>query len=200
MTPNEQTTKSKRLWIGLGAALLFCLCAVVAAVLVFRQAGRQLSNGFKTDPGSAAEAAHQITDYDLPPGYQEQMAMDLIFYSLVIIGPEDNGPTTQPVIMLAQFNQQGMNRQQMEQQVRQSFEQQVGQRGADMQLVETKKMEIRGEEAEVSIYEGTDAKGYVMRQLLASFPGKDGTGMLMIMGSPSGWDDALVNDFIDSLR
>lgn len=198
---NEPGNKNKWIWIGLGAALLFCCCAVLAAYLVFRQAGQTLQDGMKTDPESAAQAAHKIADYDLPPGYQEQMSMDILFYSFVIIAPDtDTQPTTSPLIMLAQFSQTGMDREQMEQQLRQAFEQQSGQRGADMQVVEVKNMVIRGEEVEVTIFEGTDTNGYVMRQLITSFPGKDGTAMLMIMGSPSAWDDNMIDDFIESIH
>ena len=198
---NEPGNKNKWIWIGLGAALLFCCCAVVAAILVFRQAGKTIEEGMKTDPESAAQAARKIADYDLPPGYQEQMSMDILFYSFVIIAPEtDTQTTTSPLIMLAQFSQAGMDRQQMEQQLRQAFEQQSGQRGADMQVVEVKNMVIRGEEVEVTIFEGTDTNGYVVRQLITSFPGKDGTAMLMIMGSPSAWDDKVIDDFIESIR
>ncbi len=198
---NEPGNKNKWIWIGLGAALLFCCCAVLAAILVFRQAGKTIQDGMKTDPESAAQAAHKIADYDLPPGYQEQMSMDILFYSFVIIAPDtDAQTTTSPIIMLAQFSQAGMDRQQMEQQLRQAFEQQSGRRGADMQVVEVKNMVIRGEEVEVTIFEGTDANGYVMRQLVTSFPGKDGTAMLMVMGSPSAWDDNLIDDFIKSIR
>lgn len=198
---NEPGNKNKWIWIGLGAALLFCCCAVVAAILVFRQAGKTIEDGMKTDPESAAQAARKIADYDLPPGYQEQMSMDIMFYSFVIIAPDtDAQATTSPIIMLAQFSQAGMDRQQMEQQLRQAFEQQSGQRGADMQVVEVKNMVIRGEEVEVTIFEGTDTNGYVVRQLITSFPGKDGTAMLMIMGSPSAWDDKVIDDFIESIR
>ena len=198
---NEPGNKNKWIWIGLGAALLFCCCAVVAAILVFRQAGKTIEEGMKTDPESAAQAARKIADYDLPPGYQEQMSMDILFYSFVIIAPEtDTQTTTSPLIMLAQFSQAGMDRQQMEQQLRQAFEQQSGQRGADMQVVEVKNMVIRGEEVEVTIFEGTDTNGYVVRQLITSFPGKDGTAMLMIMGSPSTWDDNMIDDFIESIH
>jgi len=199
---NEPGNKNKWIWIGLGAAALFCGCAVLAAFLVLRQAGQKLQEGINADPASAAEAAHKIADYELPPGYQEQGGMDILFYSFVIIAPEATGATTtSPIIMLAQFSQAaGIDRKQMEQQLRQSFEQQSGQRGADMQVVEVKTMVIRGEETEVTIFEGADANGYVMRQLITSFTGKDGTAMLMIMGSPSTWDETAIDDFIESIH
>ena len=196
---NEQgTNKNKWIWIGLGAALLFCCCAALVAFFVVRQAGQKLQEGMKTDPESASKAAHEIVDYDLPPGYQEQMAMDVMIYSFVMIGPESM-TTGGPLIMLAQF-ETGVDQQQMEQQIRQAFEQQAGNRGQNMKLVEVKKKTIRGEETEVALYEGTDSEGNDMRQLITTFPGKGGTVMLMVMGETRTWDQGMVDDFIESIR
>lgn len=200
MTINEQGNKNKWIWIGLGAAVLFCCCAVLVAFFIFRQAGQKIKEGVKTDPAAASEAAHKIVDYDLPPRYQEQMSMDILFYSFVIIAPESSGSTTDPIIMLAQFSQSGTDRKQMEEQLRRSFEQQSGRRGADMQVVEVKTMTIRGEDVEVTTFEGTDQNGNVLRQLITSFPGKDGTAMLMIIGSAQAWDQKLVDGFIESIH
>ena len=87
-----------------------------------------------------------------------------------------------------------------EEQLRQSFEQQAGNRGMDMHLVEVKKATIRGEETEIAIYEGTDQSGDAVRQLITSFPGKGGTAMLMIMGDVNGWDQSAIDDFVESIR
>jgi hypothetical protein len=201
MTINEGTKKNNRgLWIGLGAAALFCLCAVLVAVFLFMQLGRQFQQGFKTDPEAASEAAHAIVDYELPSGYQERMAMNFLVYSFVMIGPESPKTTTGPLIMLAQFNPLGTSQEQMEQQIRQSFEQQAGRRGMRMQVVKVETMTIRGEEVEVTTFEGTDESEAVIRQLITSFPGKDGTAMLMIMGPAEGWDQDVIDDFITSIH
>jgi hypothetical protein len=103
------------------------------------------------------------------------------------------------MIMLAQF-QVTTNRQQMEQQMRQAFEQRSGRGGLSMKLVEVKKMTIRGEEVEVTTYEGTDDSGLVFRQLITTFPGKDGTAMLMIMGAAQFWDTEEMDQFIESIH
>lgn len=198
---NEQEPKKRNwLWIGLGAAALFCLCAVAVAVFMFYRVGKQVADSTKTDPASAAKAAHEIVDsYELPAGYQERMAMNIMFYSFVMIGPENSSNGS--IIMLAQFaSGAGVSQEQMEQQLRQSFEQQAGNRGMDMHLVEAKKMTIRGNESEVSIYEGTDNNGNTIRQLITSFPGKGGTAMLMIMGDAQDWDQTEVDDFINSIK
>ena len=194
------TNKNKWIWIGLGAAVLFCCGAVLVASLVFWQAGKKLQEGMKTDPEAAAEAAHQIADYDLPEGYQEQVAMDIMFYSFVMIGPKaPSGSVNGPVFMLAQF-QAGVNQEQMEEQLRQSLEQQAGNRGLNMSLVSVEEKTIRGEETQVATYEGSDENGFVMRQVITSFPGKHGTAMLMIMGPAELWDQDMVDAFIESIR
>ena len=201
MTTTETSKNTnKRLWIGLGAAALFCLCAVAVAGFIFLQMGRQLQKGVKTDPAGASQAAHAIVDYELPPGYQERMAMNFLVYSFVMIGPESPGTTTGPLIMLAQFDVMGTSREQMEQQIRQSFEQQAGRRGVRMQVIKVEKMVIRGEEVEVTTFEGSDESGVVIRQLITTFPGKDGTAMLMIMGPAQGWDQDMIDEFIRSIH
>ena len=201
MTVNQPTTnKNKWIWIGLGAALLFCCGAVLVAGLVFWQAGKKIQEGVKADPEAAAEAAHKIADYDLPEGYQEQMAMEIMIYSFVMIGPEySSGSATGPVFMLAQFKA-GVNQEQMEEQLRQSFEQQAGNRGLSMSLVKVEDKTIRGAETQVATYEGTDENGLVIRQVVTSFPGKDGAAMLMIMGPADLWDQDVIDAFIESIR
>lgn len=202
MTVNEQGNKNtKWIWIGLGGAALFCLCAVVVAGFVINRVGQQVKEGFKTDPESAANAAHEIVDsYELPEGYSEQMAMNIMLYSFVMIAPDpSNIGNGGPIIMLAQF-QAGVDQEQMEQQLRQSFEQQAGNRGMDMRLVEVKKATIRGDETEIAIYEGSDQNGNSARQLITTFPGKNGNAMLMIMGDAREWDQDMIDDFIESIR
>ena len=201
MTVNQTTgNNNKWIWIGLGAAALFCLCAVAAAAFMFYRLGTQFRQGMKTDPQGAAEAAHAIADYELPEGYQERVAMDFFAYSMVLIGPDSSGPASaMPMMMLAQF-QIVTDRKQMEEQMRQSFEMQTGRRGLTMKVVEVKKMTIRGEEVEVTTLEGSDENGFVLRQLVTTFPGKDGTAMLMIMGPAQYWDQQVINAFVESIH
>lgn len=193
---------NKWIWIGVAGAALFCLCAVVVAGLVFLRVGQQFQEGMKTDPQGAAEAAHAIADYELPEGYQEQFAMDVLAYSMVMIGRDSVDPASsvqEPLIMLAQFGF-GTNQQQLEEQMRRSLEQQTGYGGMSMKVVEVRKMAIRGEEVDVTTLEGADDHGLVMRQLITTFPGKGGTAMLMIMGPARHWDKEVIDRFVESIH
>ena len=103
-TTQAGSNNNKRIWIGLGAALLFCLCAVGVAAFLFMRVGQQVMKGTKTDPVEASKAAHAIADYELPEGYQERVAMNFLVYSMVMIGPDSSNSTSsaaQPIIMLA---------------------------------------------------------------------------------------------------
>lgn len=203
MTVTEANrNNNKWIWIGLGAAALFCLCAVGVAALLFMRIGQRFKEGVKTDPQGASEAAHAIADYELPDGYEERIAMDFFAYTMVMIGPKSSTTPSLaagPMIMLAQF-QVAANQQQMEEQMRRSFEQQSGRRGLKMEVVDVKKMTIRGKEVDVTTFEGTDDNGFVMRQVLATFPGKDGTALLMIMGAAQTWDQDEIDQFIESIH
>ncbi|MEO7840001.1 MAG: hypothetical protein ABIU06_11690 [Anaerolineales bacterium] len=202
MTVEETTgnNNNKRIWIGLGAAALFCLCAVVAAGFTFFKVGQRVQEGMKTDPESASQAARAIVDYELPAGYQEQMSMDLLVYTFVMMGPEPQTSRSGPLIMLARFNEMGANRDDMERQIQQSFEQQSGLRGLTMEIVDVRQVTIRGDEVDVTTFEGKDDNGSVMRQLVATFPAKNGTGMLMIMGPAQYWDKDVIDQFVESLH
>jgi hypothetical protein len=201
MTVTEpKKSSNNRIWIGLGAAVLFCLCAVAFAAVIFIRMGKQFQQGMKADPQAAAETAHKIADYDLPPGYREEFAMNILTTSMVFMSPDAPASfSSGPMIMLAQFRTMG-NEAQVKEQMQQSFEQQMGRRNLVMQLVETKKKTIRGEETDVAYYEGTDSNGTAMRQVITTFPGKGGIAMLMITGSAEGWDEEQINAFIESIH
>ena len=126
--------------------------------------------------------------------------MDLMIYTFVMIGPEERDSRSGPLIMLARFNSMGANREDMERQIQQSFEQQSGLRGLRMEIVDVRQVTIRGDEVDVTTLEGQDDNGLVMRQLVTTFPAKNGTGMLMIMGPAQNWDEDMIDQFIESLH
>ncbi len=201
MTVTEtKKSSNNKIWIGLGAAVLFCLCAVAFSTVIFLRMGQQLKQGLEASPEDAAKAAHAIADYDLPEGYQEDAVMNILTTSMVFIAPKvPDRSSPAPTIMLAQFRAMG-NEEQIREQMRQSFEQQMGRRNLVLKLVETKPMTIRGQETDVAYYEGTDENGTAMRQIITTFPGKKGIAMLMISGLSENWDEEEINSFIESIH
>lgn len=201
MTVTEtKKNNNNKIWIGLGAAALFCLCAVACAVVIFIRMGQQVQQGMKADPQAAAEVAHSIADYELPEGYREDFSMNILTTSMVFMSSRESGSySLEPTIMLAQFKTLG-NEEQIKEQMRQSFERQMGRRNVVMELVETQKMTIRGQETEVAYYEGADGNGTALRQVITTFPGKGGIAMLMITGPGEYWDEEMINAFIESIH
>jgi len=190
--------KTQWLWIGLGGAVLFFCCAVAIAFFTFYKIGESVVMGVTTDREAVSRAAHEIVDYELPNGYKELKLLDMVFYSSVSFGPSSTDLGA-PIIMLAQFRS-GWNEKQIEEQIRTSFEQQYGRRGLTMELKETINMTIRGVETGAAIYEGTEQSGAPVRELITTFPGKNGKAMLIIMGSPNYWDNDEVDLFIESIH
>jgi hypothetical protein len=194
--------KNQKLWIAFGVVIALCLCLGIGGFFALRSVGGKMMESVKTDPAEVEQVGAKIADYTVPDGYTQQMAMSILGYDFVVIGPQEG--STGVIIMLAQFSQsfaQGADPKQFQEQMQRSFEQQSGQRGLNMKLVETKTMTIRGEEVEVNIFEGTDQNGTSsMRQLMASFPTEGGLGMVMIQGLTDDWDQDLVDSFLASIQ
>lgn len=194
-----KSNKSRNIWIAVGVVGALCLVACVVAYFVIRQVGTQVGEAIKTDPAEVAAVSDKIAQYNLPPGYKAQMSMSILMYDMVVIAPSQSGSNSM-MIMLMQFNGDvGMSQEQMQEQVRQSFEQQSGQGGAPMTVVETRQDTIRGEQVTISISEGESA-GVKMRQLMTVFTGDGGPTVLMIQGAVSDWDEQLILNFIHSIR
>jgi hypothetical protein len=194
-----QTNKNRNIWIAVAVVGVLCLVACGVAFLVFRQVGTKVTEAIKTDPAEVSAVSDKIAQYDLPPGYQAQMSMSLFVYDMVMIGPAQSGSSSM-IIMLMQFNGgAGLDQAQMEEQMRQAFEQQGGQPGAQMRVVETREETIRGEQVTVTISEG-GSQGVTLRQWVTVFKGNGGPTVLMIQGATSDWDNKLITDFIHSIR
>jgi hypothetical protein len=195
----EKKNTNKTVLIVVGVVAGLCLLACIIGAFTFGKMFNQVAESLQMEPAQIATAAHEISDYDLPPGYVEQVGMDLGAYTFVMIGPQDYGASM--MIMLAQFqNSSGLSDEEMAEQMRRSFEQQSGQPGMQMRVVETRPVVIRGAETEAVVREGTSNTGTIFRQLVAVFPGKDGQAVLLIQGSDDDWDDDLIDGFIRSMR
>jgi hypothetical protein len=191
------STNTKRLLLIIGIAAAFCLVAVGAAVGGLALLGNRFKDNIVTDPAKVQQMAHAFANYELPPGYREQVGMDLLIYKMILISP----PVTadQPMIFLAQFQAANMSPEQMSQQMQQSVEQQSGSNGLKLKAIETRKVTINGKPATLTVSEGPDRRGTLMRQWMTAFPAKSGMILLMIQGSVEGWDDAAMQSFLASI-
>lgn len=175
-----------------------CLLLAVAAAFVPRMMSSFAENAFVEDPEAAAEVGESIVDYQLPPGYQEEMAMNIVGTRMVVIAPTNR---TGVVIMLMQLpGIAQLDPGQMQQQMEEAFSQQTGEQNFSMQTVATEEVTINGQATTLTRREGTNEQGEQFRQVTIPFQGKSGAAMMMIMGEPGAWDEEAVDRFITSME
>lgn len=192
-TTPKPANKNRTVWIIVGVVSVLCIIACAVTFLVL---GKMGSDMFNFNPTDVQAVSDEIAQYDMPPGYKPVMSMSFpSMYDMVALA-NDSGT----MIMLMQFTgNMGLSEEQMQEQMRQSFEQQSGQGGVQMQVVETREDTIRGQKVTITVSEGTN-QGVTMRQWMTVFAGNGGPTVLMIQGSASNWDDDLITNFIHSIR
>ena len=193
--------QNKKLWIAFGVVLTLCVCVGVAGFFALRSVGSRMAESVKLDPAEVEQVGAQIAEYEVPEGYSHRMAMSMMGYDFVIIAPEGDGSGM--MIMLAQFGQafvQGSDPKAFQEQMQRSLEQQSGRRGLNLKAVETRTITIRGQEVEVTVFEGADENGISIRQMVASFATENGLGMVLIQGVAGAWDQDAADAFLESIR
>ena len=191
-------TKNQKIMLGIGAAAIFCMCAVGVGFLALRTVFQKVGQAIVTDPAKVAAVANRIAKFDIPAGYQEEMGMDFGLYQIVML--QDTANPNKPMIMLMGYKMADADPQQMQEQMQQALEQQTGQPGISWTTVDQRKVTIRGQEVNLIVREGHASSGFSMRQAIAAFNGANGTVLIMIQGDTSAWDDTLVNNFLASIR
>ena len=192
---NNKNNSSRNLLIGIAIVGVLCLCAGVVGFLVLREVGTRVTQSFKTDPTEVAKISDKIAQFDIPAGYKASMAMSLLNYDTVILAPS-NGQTDE-MIMLMQMN--GVTAPDPAQ-MQKTLEQQSGQSGTNMKIVDSYQTTIRGEKTTVTVQESDGSQSYALRQLIAVFKGNNGAAILMIQGNKNTWDQNLADQFIASIR
>jgi hypothetical protein len=69
-----------------------------------------------------------------------------------------------------------------------------------MTLVGEEQVVIKGEPVTLTVRESTAEDGEPMRQVTGLFQGKGGPAMLLVMGQANAWDQAVLDQFIASIR
>ena len=183
--------------VGAGVLLLCCIVSVVVYFVV----QNTLKNAVTTDPAEAAAIGHEIVDYTLPRGYEEQMAMTILGMKILAIAPTAGGQDPM-VLMLMQFPASvQMSREEMERQMRQAWQQQGGKQDQNYTVVGTEEVTIRGGTVTLTVSESKSEDGIVTRQVVGAFPGKDERMvLLMAMGDKDSWDQEALDEFLRSIR
>jgi hypothetical protein len=189
----------------IGGLVALCVIVGVAVVIIVGTMGKSImGNMMVTDPTEVAKVAGQIAEYDLPPGYHEQMVMNIAFEKMLLITPDTS--STEPTIMILSISSSMMSggkvdQEQLRQQMQQNMQNQSSYSSASLQLVDTSDVEIADQTVTLVTYEGQSSTGSMMRQVTSSFfEVKDNYLMLMIMGPVGQWPEDDINAFITSIH
>lgn len=193
----DKTTKTI---IGIAAGIIvLCVCAAVGGFYLLKPRLAQIAEDLVIeDPAEVQAMAEEMAAYTLPPGYEENMGMNMFGVGqMAFFTASDN----RPMISFFEINPTfAGSEEEMRAQMRQSFERQMNSRTSELTQTEERSITIAGEETTLSVYEGTDESGRAVRQWLTLFQGNNGPVLVMIMGSVDGWNEAELTAFLESIR
>lgn len=184
------------LWIlGIGGGLLVLGCGgCIIGTIIFAR------NAASTDPAEIREMAQSVTEIEPPDGYEPIMAMDMYVFKMCVFGQEGNQDGR--MLMLMSFKEGMANDAEMERQMNQSMQQQ----GHNLQVIESERRPytIRGKEVQVQIAKVKTEDGKELRQVIATFTGKNGgPAVLMMLMPEEEWNNGGEQEFekmLDSMK
>jgi hypothetical protein len=179
--------------------LLVCICACAGAY-IFQQRGGfdMLTNPMVNDEQTAQDVGEKMFQYSVPAGYTEDSSMDMGIMSIVMLTPSTNDP----IIMLVRLpGLLAMDPSTFQDQMQQQMQEQFG-NGSTMEVVGTGTVTVRGEEVNLTYFEGTSTENqFVLRMMVSDFiKGDNGQVMVMAMGEKTSWNQTLVENFLKSIQ
>jgi hypothetical protein len=147
-----------------------------------------------TPEARVTRAAAKIAEFDLPKGYKADFAADLLAYSVVAYAPTEG----RGHLYLIQSEREEDGRR-LDSALGGMLPGNYDVRSR-MKVLERRPISVRGHETTLIITEGVNSNGDTYRQAVASFPGKGGPALVVMSELIDGWDEAVVEEFIASLR
>jgi hypothetical protein len=179
-----------------GSLLVLGICACAAGIVIVNMVGNSLENAVVTDPGQVASISSGIAGYSLPSGFTE-VGMNFLGLSQGIVA--SGGRDGKQVIILMQLPMvTGTDAAELEQSLQDRFLQdQAGEMQWILRNVIT--AQIRGQEVELKMRDGSDSYGSTYRTLTGVFQGEGGPVILMCMGPRESWDQKAIDAFLGSI-
>ena len=143
----------------------------------------------------ARTVADKIAGYNLPEGYREQFAVEMLEYQVVsLIGPEESSH-----IYLIQ-TPQGIELNPDQVQQARIMDNHDTIEPKQMKVVENRPIVIRGQSANLVIQEGLNSENQPYRSATALFEGRNGPALVNISSMVSVWNPEMVDAFLASLN
>ena len=180
-----------------GILLLLCVIAGVVGSLALRQVGEQLQTSFTDNAADVSKLATEIADFDVLSDLKPEFGMKLLNFTFV--GYTANGDSNTHLFLMQFPKGLAADQGEMERQMRENLKGRLGDESLNFAQVGTRTVNIRGSEVTVSVLESSgDNQNY--RQLTGVFDGKSGPTLLVLTLPTSQWDDAAVDQFLQSIR
>jgi hypothetical protein len=179
-------------------ALLTCVLIAALGLTLFRATVYTVVRGVQAQPGEAAQVSAEIADITVPEGYAPSVATRFAHFELVGY----DGPDGHSHLYLFQLPPAvHVDHAELERQLQNS----TGAPAPDgtrpeMQIIAEQSVTIRGETTTLVISEGTNHAGDLYRSASAAFTGNDGQALVSFSGLSATWDQAMVDDFLASMR
>ena len=152
---------------------------------------------WKTDPQLAAQVAHQIMEYDLPPAYQELKFLDRGSNTAMVMIASLKQPAD---FILIEQAPDGILSTEYQTGVEEKWSRNIAEHHYDTQTVSTQAVTVRGQPTTLRILEGTDETGRPIWQAVCMFTGKSGDVLVVLVAGQDTWDQTLVDQFLQSIR
>lgn len=169
---------------------LLCLCAcAVAAFYAFNR----MSQAMITNPDDIAQMRQEIAEYDIPEGYEEN-GMRLAGFHALMLSNYSASPNS---IMLMSFpSNMELSQEEIDQAIQQLSQQD---NTAAWEQVDTQTVTIQGKQVDLIVMESS-VGDYRQRRIQTYWLGENGMIALQMSGNVEGWDQAVVDAFIASIR
>lgn len=196
----DKTTKTVLIVIGSILVVCGCMAAAVFATGLwsFSRFVNFVEESVSESPQVAVKLGAEIADFEVPEGFGAPYSIHL--GDVTLIGYQS--PSERSHLVLAQFPQgTSINVDEMLRIIRDgSNDPNSIWHNIDMELVEQKPVNIRGEECTLNISEGTSSDGVEFRMATAKFEGRGGPSLMMIAGPIDEWDNEMVEAFTESIQ
>ncbi len=202
-----QMSRNTKTILGIsGGTLLLCM-GLVVAFFVFAewQNRRMLANMHITDPAIIAQVANGMGNYDLPPNYNERFVSKLRTTNALYLIVDEDTPDSRshPIITLIHFPpERYLSARAARENLRHAgpeIETEWGR--ATLEVTDEVTTIVRGQEVGLTYYKWFGAEGNEYRAIISDiFTGKTGFLQLKIEGPARGWNEEMIDSFIQSIR
>jgi hypothetical protein len=167
------------------------LCLIVLALLL-TACGAEVT--LRTGQENISEAAVEITDFDLPPGFAPEFSTKLMGYQAAAYTHGD-GPGHIYLIQSDDPADADKLAQALDQIVIGSSDPYT-----HLTVIETRPVMVRGRETTLVISEAINSEGLKYRQAVVSFQGNVGPALLVFSEALENWDEATLANLISSIQ